>query len=85
MHQQIQIIPHMEMAQLQRPRQRHHQRRVQIALAAEGPLLRRFVCVAEVLLEDGGGKRFGRDAAGERGVVVDVEFEEVEEGVRDVV
>ena len=75
----------MQMTQLQRTRQRHHQRRVQIALTAEGPLLRRFVCVAEVLLQHGGRQGFRRDAAGERGVVVDVEFEEVEEGVGNVV
>lgn len=43
MYKQIQIIPHMQMAQLQRPAKRYDKRRVQRALRAQGPFLRAFV------------------------------------------
>jgi hypothetical protein len=39
------------------------------------------ICDAVFLFEDGGRQGSRRDAAGEGGIVVDVEFEEVEEGV----
>jgi hypothetical protein len=54
-------------------------------LGAEGALLGYFVRDAVLLLEDAGWERFRGDAACEGCVVVDVEFEEVEELVRDKV
>jgi hypothetical protein len=41
----------------------------------------RFVGYAVFALEDGGRQGFRGNAAGQRGIVVDVEFEEVEEFV----
>lgn len=79
MHEEIQVVPHVQMAELQRSAQRDYKRRVQRTLRAQDPFLRGFVRHAVFALEDGGRQRFRRNAAGEGRVVVDVEFEEVEE------
>lgn len=47
--------------------------------------MRALIADAVLLLEHAGGQRFGGDAAGKRCVVVDVEFQQVEELVRDEV
>jgi hypothetical protein len=54
-------------------------------LGAERAFLGRFVGDAVFALEHARRERARGDSAGERGVVVDVEFEEVEEGVGDEV
>lgn len=79
--QQIQTMPDMQMRQLQGARQPNDQRRVQAALAAQRALLRALIRHAVLLLQDTGRQGLGRDPACERGVVVDVELQEVEEGV----
>jgi hypothetical protein len=75
------MIPNMQVTQLQRPTQRDNERGVQRRLRAQRAFLCRFVRDAVFALEDRGRERLGRDTAGERRVVVDVEFEEVEEFV----
>jgi hypothetical protein len=85
MHKQIQIIAHVQMAKLQSPTERDDKGRVECALRPEGAFLGGFVRDAVFALEDAGRQRFRRDAAGQRGVIVDVKFEQVEEFVGDKV
>ena len=82
MHEQIQIIAHMQMAQLQRPRQRNNKRRVHGTLRAQRALLATLIRHPVFVFEHAGWQGFRGDAARERRVVVDVEFEQVEEFVR---
>lgn len=69
------------MAELQRACECDDERVVQCGLRAERAFLGGFVRDAVLLFEHAGGQGFGRDAAAEGRVVVDVEFEEVEEFV----
>lgn len=84
MHQHIQTTTHMQMAQLQRPRQRNNHWRINLTQTAlsirhiRRPLLKLF-------LQRARRQGFGRDAAGKGSIVVDVEFEQVEERVVDEV
>lgn len=72
------------MAQLQRPRQSHNQRRINITQTPL-PLSHIFRSVLKLIFQDRGRERLGGDSTGQRRIVVDVEFEEVEEGVVDEV
>ncbi len=80
MHQHIQIRADVQMAQLQRTRQRDYHGRIHLTQTALS------VCVVrrssfELLHKQRWRYRFRRDATCQRRIVVDVELEEVEEGV----
>lgn len=84
MHQHIQTRAHMQMAQLQRPRQCNDQRRIYIA---QTPLSLCQICrpLFKLIFQNRRRERFGGYSAGQRRIVVDVEFEQVEEGIIDEV
>jgi hypothetical protein len=62
-HQQVQVVPDMQVAELQRAAERDDQGCVECALGAERAFLRAFVTDAVLALEDAGREWFGWDAA----------------------
>lgn len=84
MHEHIQTRTNMQMAQLQRPRQRDNHRRIHLAQRTL-PIRMVFRALRIFFDKGAGGQGFGGDATGQRRVVVDVELEQVEEGVVDEV
>lgn len=84
MHEHIQTRADMQMAQLQRPRQRNNQRRIHIT---QTPLSLRQILRAlfKLIFQHRWRERLRGYSAGQRRIVVDVEFEEVEKRVVDEV
>lgn len=81
--EQVQAVADVQVAKLQGAGQADDERGVQVRLRAEGAFLRGLVGYAVLLLENAGGEGLRWDAAGEGRVVVDVEFQQVEEAVGD--
>ena len=84
MQQHVQRVRDMQVAQLQCSAQRNHHGCVYFAQAALSVRLI-FCAPLVILLHDARWKGLSGNAAGKRGIVVDVEFEEVEERVVDEV
>lgn len=83
-HQHVHARGDVQVAQLQRTRQRDHHGRINIAQTALAVRLFRRALL-ELILQSAGREGLGGYAAGERRVVVDVELEQVEERVVDEV
>ena len=84
MNQHIHTRSNVQVAELECARQRDDHRRVDIAQTALSVC---FLCstLLELIFQSAGRERLGRYAAGQGRVVVDVEFQQVEERVVDEV
>lgn len=84
MNEYIHACSNVQVAELKRARERDDHRRVDIAQAALSVCFFRGALL-ELIFQSAGRERLGRYAAGQRRVVVDVEFQQVEERVVDEV
>lgn len=84
MNQHIHTRSNVQVAELECARQRDDHRRVDIAQTALSVC---FLCstLLELIFQSAGRERLGRYAAGQGRVVVDVEFQQVEERIVDEV
>ena len=84
MDEHIHARGNVQVAELKRARQRDDHGRVDIAQTALSICFFRGALL-ELLFQSAGRERLGRYAAGQRSIVVDIEFQQVEERVVDEV